>query len=268
MTVVLTRDHKHMNTNDMRTPPLIQVCNTLDDLEQNAAEEIVRVMNLAIRDRGVCYVALSGGDTPRGVYHRIGRTPLKDEIDWSRVHIFFGDERPVPPSNPLSNFGMANWELISHIAIPEENVHRIRGEENTDIAAGEYEQDIVRVFGEQGPSFDLVLLGLGVDGHTASLFPGTTAVEEERSFVCSVFVHSLSGWRVTMTLRSFNKARRALFLVTGAQKAAIVRSVLSAKYPTKDLPATMVQPLEGTVQWMIDKEASSGLEGKPWFKAS
>ncbi len=252
----------------MTTRPLIQIYRTLDDLELNAAGEIVRIMKSAIGNRGVCYIALSGGDTPRGVYHRIGMQPLRDEVDWSRVQIFFGDERPVPPSNPLSNFGMAHWELISHVAIPEENVHRIRGEESTDFAAGEYEQEIVRIFGKQGPHFDLLLLGLGVDGHIASLFPGTTAVKEEVAFVSSVYVPSLAGWRVTLTIRSINESRRVLFLVAGEQKRQIVGKVLGTEVPTKDLPATMVQPRDGTLRWMIDADAASDISSAPLANAA
>ena len=244
----------------MEDRPQIFVYRATDELELNAAEEIATASRAAISDRGVSFIALAGGETPRKVYRRLGSESLKNQMDWSRVHLFFTDERRVPPTDPLSNFGMVDSELISHIDIPAQNVHRIRGEVAPEKAAEEYEQELKRVFNRESARFDLVLLGLGEDGHTASLFPESKVLDDEQSLVNPIFVPRLESWRITLTLRCINRAREILFLVSGRQKASIVQRVLGALIPTKELPATMVCPTEGKHIWMLDHEAGSALE--------
>ena len=197
------------------------------------------------------------------MYNRLAKAPFSHAVDWSKVHLFFGDERAVPPTDGQSNFGMVNREFISHIEIPDRNVHRILGEIGPEEAARRYEKELKKAFGEQGVRFDLILLGLGVDGHTASLFPGTQALAEDQRSVCSIYIPQLGSWRVSLTLPVINSARQIVFLVSGASKAAIVRKVIGAKSPSKDLPATMVLPKEGILQWMADMEAASQVKGLP-----
>jgi 6-phosphogluconolactonase len=239
---------------------LITVYRSAADLEQSAAEEIVRVMNAAIDDRWVCFVALAGGETPRHCYRHLSMDPLKDQVDWSRVHLFFSDERPVPPNDSQSNFGMVERSLILLIDIPRQNVHRIKGEIDIAVAAEEYERELRTAFGDRPVRFDLVLLGIGEDGHTASIFPGTDVVEEITALVRPVVDPDQSIRRVTLTFPVINGAREILFLASGKRKAPIVQRVLGATKSTKDLPATMVRPVEGRLRWMLDEEAASQIE--------
>jgi 6-phosphogluconolactonase len=233
-----------------------------DHLSLGAAQEFVRIVNSAIETRGVCHVALSGGDTPRRMYGRLTKAPFAHAVDWSKVHLFFGDERTVPPTDHDSNFGMVDLELLTHLDIPYGNVHRIIGEINPEEAARRYERELESVFGQQDVRFDLVLLGLGEDAHTASLFPRTTSMDDEQSLVCAVYVPQLESWRISLTLRTINNARRVMFLVAGLKKASILERVLNAQQPTKQLPATLVMPKEGTLLWMVDQEAAVNIKGQ------
>lgn len=240
----------------MEVQPVVEVYRSTAELERDAAERIILMTNKAIGERGVCFVALSGGETPRSVYRLLGTAPMNNRVDWSRVHLFFTDERAVPPTDPQSNFGMVNRELISHINIPRTNVHRIEGEKNPELAAADYDQELREIFSDRIVRFDVVLLGLGEDGHTASIFPGTEVAEEEQAFASAVFVPHLRSWRVTLTFWSVNNAREVLFIVSGKRKATMVQRVLTMPKPTKKIPATMVQPVEGKLLWMLDKDAA------------
>jgi 6-phosphogluconolactonase len=239
---------------------LVTVYRSAADLEQHAAQEIARVMNAAINDRGLCFVALAGGETPRHCYQLLGMEPLKDRVDWSCVHLFFSDERLVPPNDSQSNFGMVERSLILLIDIPQQNVHRIKGESDIAVAAEEYEMELRRAFGDRPVRFDLVLLGIGEDGHTASIFPGTDVVEETTALVRPVVDSDLNIRRVTLTFPIINSAREILFLASGKRKAPIVQRVFGVSKSTKDLPATMVRPVNGQLRWMLDEEAASQIE--------
>jgi 6-phosphogluconolactonase len=240
--------------------PTIRTFLSSDHLSLGAAQEFVRLVNMAIESRGVCYVALAGGETPRRMYRRLARAPFTHSVDWSRVHVFFGDERAVPPTNHQSNFGMADQELLSHIDIPQSNVHRILGELSPKVAARRYQRQLEETFGPQEVRFDLILLGLGEDGHTASLFPRTTSMDEEESLVCSVYVPQLESWRISLTFRTINNGRRILFLVAGGKKASILDRIFNAKQATKEIPATLVMPKEGTLLWMVDNDAAANIK--------
>ncbi|MGA3245931.1 MAG: 6-phosphogluconolactonase [Bacteroidota bacterium] len=236
---------------------LVTVYRDAADLEQNAAEEIANVMKAAINDRGVCVVALSGGETPRQIYGRLGRDPLKDRVNWNLVHLFFSDERSVPPNDSESNYGMVERSLISWIDIPRHNVHRIKGELAPSLAAQEYENELKSTFGDTQVRLDLLLLGVGEDGHIASIFPGTDAVDEQFALVRPVKNPNQNVQRVTLTFPIINGAREIRFLVSGKRKSSIVQRVLGTSKPTKDLPATMVRPVDGNLRWLIDREAAS-----------
>jgi 6-phosphogluconolactonase len=228
--------------------------NSLFEFESAAAAEIVRCMQAATAERNVCHCALTGGRTPAGIYRMLGSDPYKKQIDWKNVHLYFCDERMVPPSDAESNFGMAHRTLISHLPIAADHVHRIHGELRPDEAAAMYRRELATFM--PGMTFDLMLLGIGEDGHTASLFPGTDAVEAEEEAVIAVFVPKLNAWRVTLTLPIINRSREILFLVAGRSKAEIISRLRSLGAPSKQLPSSLVRTETGTLIILCDAEAS------------
>lgn len=233
------------------------VVSDADRLAQVAAKRFIALAAATLDERGRFVVALSGGSTPRPMYRRLAQEPQTLAVDWSRVELFWGDERCVPPDHPDSNYRMARRALLDGdghdgVGVPQAHVHRIRGELPPREAAAAYREELQAVLGEGG-RFDLVLLGLGTDGHTASLFPGTTAVEERGRDVVAVYVKKLSSWRVTLTLPVINRARHVIFLVSGAEKADALARVRAGE----PLPAAMVRPVEGTLTWVVDRDAAA-----------
>ncbi len=219
-------------------------------------EEIEGV--LATRDRVA--VALSGGATPRLFFRLLG-AEYRDNIKWRAVHLFWADERAVPPDHEQSNFRSVSEELLSKITLPPGNVHRIPGELAPEQAAAAYEADLQRYFGGAGlPEFDLIFLGVGEDGHTASLFPGAAALAEKERLAVAVDHTTTASWRVTLTLPVLNNASRVVFLVAGRSKTQIVRAILTAEGEDKH-PAGLIKPRRGTVVWLLDQEAAAGLPG-------
>jgi 6-phosphogluconolactonase len=238
----------------------IVVCRDRDDLGRKAADLFLEEAERAIAARGCFSVALSGGATPRALYQRLAGLPFSEKIPWAKVHLFWGDERAVPPDHPDSNYRMAYETLIAHVPIPPENVHRMPAEkENLQTAAEEYEETLRRFFklskGEW-PSFDLILLGVGPDGHVASLFPGSPALEEKKRWVIAVYVERLKSSRLTLTLPVLNRGREILFLAAGKEKAETIRDILSDHSPRTDLPARRVQPDNGGKIFLLDQEAA------------
>jgi 6-phosphogluconolactonase len=235
----------------------IHVAGSVGELQREVAGAMVRVIGDTVRERESCTIALAGGETPRGLYRLLGSGQYAKEIPWEHVHLFFGDERMVPPGDPASNYGMIESELLSHVSIPPGQVHRIRGENPPADAAGEYESVLVRCFGNRRVGMDLVLLGIGTDGHTASLFPGTRAVDESMRLAMEVFIPATKSWRVTLTLPVFNAGRQVWFLAAGKEKAEMVNRVLRSASPDPALPSTLIRPAEGSVIWFLDAEAAS-----------
>ncbi|MDP2157651.1 MAG: 6-phosphogluconolactonase [Nitrospirota bacterium] len=211
----------------------------------------------AIAEQGRFSVALSGGSTPRMLFRHLGASYRK-KIDWNRVHLFWSDERCVPRDHEQSNFKLAYDELISSIWIPLENVHRIKGELRPEEAAGYFEADMKKHFGEDRPVFDLIMLGVGPDGHTASLFPGSEALGEKQRLALPVFSSTALHWRVTLTLPVLNSAKQVLFLISGPSKAGIVSALLGKK-EGNGYPAAMVKPSAGNITWLLDRDAASKL---------
>jgi 6-phosphogluconolactonase len=223
-----------------------------------AAARVVSAAAQAAGARGVCRLALAGGSTPRGLYTLLASPPWRDRIDWTRVHAFWGDERCVPPDHPESNFRMAHEALLVRVPIPPTQVHRIRGELDPARAAAEY----AALLGEA--PLDLVLLGLGVDGHTASLFPDTPGLRTETRNVIATRGPIAPFGRISLTLRVFQAARGVVFLVTGRDKAHPVAEVLGqieAGCPV--LPAALVQPRDGSWEWLLDEDAARELSARP-----
>ena len=205
-------------------------------------------------------VALSGGNTPRRVYELLATEEFKNKVNWAFVHIFFGDERPVPPDDPASNYGMVVTSLISRVPIPKSNVHAISGAGDPNENACSYEQELKSYFvGSPWPRFDLVLLGMGEDGHTASLFPGSAAISERTAWAVANWVEQLKEFRLTLTAPALNSAAQIMFLVTGANKAAPLAAVLNGPNQPELLPAQLINPDQGELMWMIDKAAAAHL---------
>jgi 6-phosphogluconolactonase len=226
-----------------------------------AANFIVDLAAQAIAERGRFTIALSGGSTPRPIYARLATASYRDRIAWSKVHLFFGDERCVPSDDARSNYRMACEALLDHIALPPDNLHRIQGEIDPAQAALSYEQELQHLFRTLAfPAFDLVCLGLGDNGHTASLFPGTAALREQVRWVVPQYVEVLTTWRVTFTAPLINAARDVAFLVEGAGKAEVLRRVLEGPYQPDVLPAQMIQPVSGQLHWLVDAAAAAQVQ--------
>jgi 6-phosphogluconolactonase len=230
-----------------------------ESVAQGAAEWIAEAAREAIGQRGRVSVALAGGSTPRRIYEILAADGPGRQIDWPKVHVFFGDERTVPPDSADSNFRMANDALLSRAAIPAENVHRMIGEGDAIANARLYEDELRSFFGDDAdwPAFDLVMLGMGDDGHTASLFPGTTALNERRAWVVANWVEKFQTFRITLTAPAINHADRVLFTVTGAGKAARLREVVEGPRDTNRLPSQLIEPRGGALDWFADEAAVS-----------
>ena len=237
----------------------IIICRDADELNRNAAERFVLLANEAAAETGRFTVALSGGSTPKALYSLLASAVYNECVPWSQVHLFWCDERCVPPNHPDSNYRMAREALLSRIVVPADNVHRIAGEKEPQLAASEYEDQLKGFFHlTEGslPQFDLILLGLGEDGHTASLFPEDEALEETERLVVAVYVERLKAHRLTLTLPVLNQGARIFFLVAGASRAAILQEALGAKIASS-LPAAKVQPIDGELTWLITQEAAA-----------
>ena len=221
-------------------------------LIEAAAEQFVATARIAIAKRGVFYVALAGGSTPKGLYQKLTTSPYVEQVDWARVHLFFGDERCVLPTHNDSNFKMAREAMIDHIAIPEENVHRMPTENGVapDVAI-EYAQTMKNILQES--PLDLVLLGLGPDGHIASLFPDTDALDVTETMTTSLYVEKFESWRVTMTYPVINAARQVIVFIAGDAKAAIVKDITTDA--VQDLPVQRLAP-QNEYYWYMDKAAA------------
>jgi 6-phosphogluconolactonase len=216
---------------------------------------------MAQAERGSFHVALSGGSTPRAAYMLLGEEPLREELSWSDVFVYFGDERCVPPNDELSNYRMAQRTFLDVVGIPHANVHRIRGEADPGQAANEY-ASILRTDLGNAPVFDLMMLGLGPDGHTASLFPGTPPDTDDAALVRAVYSQSQMMWRVTMTPQVINLARTIVFAVEGAEKAPILAAVYDGPIDPVKYPAQIVRPVSGQLIWLVDELAAGMLDKK------
>ena len=216
-----------------------------------AAEQFIQTADTAIKARGVCYIALAGGSTPKGLYQKLATEQYSQRLDWSRIHLFFGDERCVMPDHADSNFRMASEAMMNHIDIPITNIHRMPTELSPERVAISYEEEIKAVLNHQ--PFDLVLLGLGPDGHIASLFPDTAALSVTETLTTALYVEKFDSWRVTMTYPVLNSARQVIVFIAGEAKAEIVQQITTEA--TTGLPVQQLAP-RGQYYWYLDRAAA------------
>jgi 6-phosphogluconolactonase len=238
---------------------MIQICNGAESLSEAAASLFVQQARRAVRAQGRFTVALSGGHTPEGTYQLLTQPPFREQVPWVKVHVFWGDERCVPLDDPRSNAHMAHQTLLDHVPIPTDQIHPIHCAHDPQQGAEEYRTLLQGFFAGGPPRFDLVLLGLGENGHTASIFPGTPAVDERERWAVAVYVAEQAMWRVTLTTPIINQAATVAFLVAGTVKAQIVQRVLDGPFEPHTLPAQLIRPTSGNLYWMLDKEASQEL---------
>lgn len=246
--------------------PRIEILPDAMALTRYAAERFVATAAQAVTTSGRFRVALSGGSTPEGLYRLLAQDEYAARVDWTRTHLFWGDERCVPPGDPASNYRMVREAMIDRVVLPPENVHRIHGESEPPAAAAAYERSLRAAFRAPvgppptslGARFDLVLLGLGTDGHTASLFPGHAAVRETERWVVAEYVRTVSMDRVTLTPPAINAAAEIWFMVSGAEKADTLRRVLSDPLDPVAIPAQAIAPCRGRLRWLLDETAGTG----------
>lgn len=225
-------------------------------LARMAAETITDLAHEAIKDYGRFTLALSGGSTPKALFKLLAAEYL-DKIDWKHTFIFWGDERCVPPNDADSNFRMARETLLEHVPIPDTHVFRFKSELPPPEAAQEYEDDLRTFFNNELPRIDLILLGMGDDGHTASLFPHTEALHETKRWVIENYVVTKQTWRLTLTAPVINNAANVLFLVAGTDKAVRLKQVLQGDYTPDDLPSQLIKPTNGNLIWGLDQAAAA-----------
>ena len=245
---------------EAKTKVQVQVFSDLEAMSHKAAEIFVNSSRTCIASKGKFSAAISGGLTPRKLYSLLGSAEYSPQVDWQRVHFFWVDERCVPKEHEESNFKTAFDTLLSKISIPGENIHRIKGEENPDKAARDYEKQVRKFVRLSGlPMFDLVILGMGEDGHTASLFPGSNLLKERIRLAAPVYLERPNRNRITLTLPVLNNSTQVLFLLAGHSKADVVYEILGHGQKKERYPAGLISPVHGSITWLIDQEAAEKL---------
>jgi len=236
----------------------VNVFSDSEELASAAADWFKETSNHSIAAKGHFSVSLAGGQTPKKLYQFLTTDSYSSRINWKQIHLFWGDERYVPPESIDSNFRMVKESMLDYISIPSQNIHCYNTKLSPHACAMDYEKDIRKHFNleeEQFPRFDCILLGLGADGHTASLFPASQALNEEKRLIIETYVEKLRSYRLTFSLPVINNADSVVFLVSGKEKSEILFEILSDKLKNVNLPATMVHPTNGTLNWLIDEAA-------------
>lgn len=241
----------------MDTKNKIKIFSTPDALAEGAAAFIAALAEKAVADKGRFVISLSGGSTPKHLFQLLATAPYSRQIPWGKTYVFWGDERCVPADDEQNNAHMARQALLDKIGIPAENVFPVQVQLSPGPAAINYEKKIKEFFAGQPPVFDLILLGLGENGHTASLFPGTDALDEHTHLVKDVYVTELKMYRITMTEKLINQAGNILFLVEGTGKADIVHKVIAGPLKPDVYPAQLIKPVHGILCWYLDSQAAA-----------
>lgn len=247
----------------------LQVASNPQELSRFAAEHFARLAIESQRQKQLFNVALAGGSTPKALYELLAdeNEPYRKQLYWKNTHFFWGDERHVPPDHPDSNYRMASEAMLASLCIPLTNVHRIKSEiADAGKAADDYEQTLRKIFKlvpGQFPRFDLILLGMGSDGHTVSIFPGSDVINEKRRLVVGPWIEKLKSFRITLTPAVLNNAASIIFLVSGAEKAKTLHEVLEGEYRPQYLPVQLIAPATGEVLWLADREAARFLKESP-----
>ncbi|HTB06566.1 MAG TPA: 6-phosphogluconolactonase [Bacteroidia bacterium] len=237
----------------------IKVYNSIDALNYAVAEFIIDIANNSIEKKGKCVIALSGGQTPLSLYSLLAQSPFKEQLPRNKITFFWTDERYVPATDKRNNANQARTILLNKVNIPPTNIHAIPVDLSPAEAAQDYEKEIKASLGEPA-LFDLILLGLGENGHTASLFPGTIILKEEEAYVKETYVEEEKMYRISMTAPLINQSCNIAFLVTGKNKATVLKDVLNGAYQPDKYPAQLIQPKEGHLFWFIDSEAAALLK--------
>lgn len=225
-----------------------------------AVANFIQLADRSIKQSGFFTVSLSGGTTPESFYRKLADPANQEKLAWQGIHLFWGDERPVPPNHPDSNFRMAEAALLSRVPIPDENIHRVPAEMDLQVAALNYEEMLRRFFESDWPRFDLVLLGMGEDGHTASLFPKSAGLSEEKRWFIPNYAPTTGSWRLTLTKNAINHARAIWVLIRGKSKAETLAKVLTGAKHAADYPIQLISPEDGQMVWMVDEDAAMHLQ--------
>lgn len=236
----------------------VEIYETPAELAAGLAQFIADCAGFAITERGAFYVALAGGTTPRAAYKLLGEEPFGTEVSWNDVFIYFSDERCVPPDDEESNYNMVTTALLERIKIPPHNVHRMHGEDDPAHAAAAYERILKEDLGKS-PRFDLIMLGMGPEGHTASLFPGDVPKDDGHTLVAAPYVEKLKTHRITFTPRLINNARKVVIATEGPGKTPTVAAVLNGPLRPDLYPVQAIHPVDGNLKWMLDATAASEL---------
>ena len=236
---------------------MLKVYRDLEDASRNAAQILAEAAQTAVKERGRFSLVLSGGSTPRRLYELLAEPPYREQVPWDKTHVFWGDERCVPANDERNNAHMARLTFLDNVPIPYEQIHPIVSTLPPIKAAEKYQDTLREFFSGHLPIFDFILLGLGDNGHTASLFPETPVLDEKRFWVSEVYVSSLHMWRVTLTAPVLNRARKIVFLISGTSKAWVLNQVLNGPRSPKQLPAQLIQPQGGELLWLADQAAAS-----------
>lgn len=231
-----------------------------DELSQAVAKWIADEIAATLKRQDRFTIALSGGSTPKLLHKILAASPYKEQIDWSKLHIFWGDERDVPFTDDRNNAKMAFDTLLNFVPVPPYHIHKMRTDIAPESSAAEYEQILHHYFDTTPLSFDLVLLGMGDDGHTLSLFPGTAAVHEEKAWAIAYFLQAQDMFRITLTKTIVNRSARVAFLTTGTGKAHALKEVLKGAYNPDLYPSQEIQPTAGELHWFVDEAAAAGLK--------
>jgi 6-phosphogluconolactonase len=229
-------------------------------LSENVAAWISNYILEVLQEQERFTFVLSGGSTPKQLYSLLAKAPYNMMIPWKKIHFFWGDERDVPFDDERNNARMAFRELLDKVGVSPENIHVMRTDIGPEAAAAEYENILKSYFGNDGPTFDLVLLGMGDDGHTLSLFPGTAVVHEKKAWVKSFFLESQDMYRITLTAPVVNRAACVLFLTTGAGKAITLKNVIEGTFNAEKFPSQLIRPEKGELHWFVDEAAAGAME--------